>query len=173
MLRKGWLAHVIDEDRLVAFGLTDWANTALNVTLRTTGYQRNRRGAKPPDRHRRRCTLFSHSGARHQIKIDKAIDTRELCWCRVCLQTASDCEVSSERFLEFSRSESQFMRHDSVLLSILFHIFRVCKKYILLIYCNTIRILGCLGGVSWIGLFHYLKLICIYENKWSFEVFFS
>ena len=72
MPRNGWLAHVVDESRLFAFGATDWAPAAFNVALP------DRLGlnmaAAAPNRLALSgdASLFSHEGLGHQLKISKA-----------------------------------------------------------------------------------------------------
>ncbi len=71
--RTGWLAHVIDENRLAAFGSTDWANAAFNVALpdrlgiNMTADAPNRLAIAGE------ASLFCHEGSSHQLKINKAL----------------------------------------------------------------------------------------------------
>nr|WP_298101339.1 DUF2793 domain-containing protein [uncultured Shinella sp.] len=72
MPRTGWLAHAVDENRLLTFGATDWALSAFNVALpdrigiNATATAPNRLALAGD------ASLFSHEGAGHQLKINKA-----------------------------------------------------------------------------------------------------
>jgi hypothetical protein len=80
MPRAGWLAHALDENRLLAFGPADWALAAFNVALperlgiNATADAPNRLALSGE------ASLFTHEGAGHQIKINKALaaDTASL-----------------------------------------------------------------------------------------------
>lgn len=70
--RTGWLAHVVDEDRLLTFGPADWVLAAFNVALpERLGLNAD---AEAPNRLvvAGEASLFTHEGAGHQIKINKS-----------------------------------------------------------------------------------------------------
>jgi len=70
--REGWLVWVADEDALLAYNGSAWVatateiNPAAKVGINTTADTTNRLSVSSP------ATLFSHEGAGHQLKINKA-----------------------------------------------------------------------------------------------------
>lgn len=72
MPRTGWLAHVVDEDRLLTFGPADWALAAFNVALpERLGLNA---AAEAPNRLvvAGEASLFTHEGMGHQIRLNKS-----------------------------------------------------------------------------------------------------
>ena len=75
MPRTGWLAHAVDENVLLTFGSSDWALSAFNVALpdrlglNATATAPNRLALAGD------ASLFTHEGAGHQLKINKAAAT--------------------------------------------------------------------------------------------------
>ena len=70
--REGWLAFVLDENRLLAFKAGDWAAAAFDVAIpsevgiNATADATNRLAVAAP------ASLFTNEGAGHQIKVNKA-----------------------------------------------------------------------------------------------------
>lgn len=70
--REGWLASVLDENRLLAFTAGDWAPAAFAVAsldrlgINATADATNRLAVAAP------ASLFNNEGAGHQIKVNKA-----------------------------------------------------------------------------------------------------
>ncbi|WP_421579354.1 DUF2793 domain-containing protein [Shinella sp. M31] len=75
MPRTGWLAYAVDENVLLTFGSSDWALSAFNVALpdrlglNATATAPNRLALAGD------ASLFTHEGAGHQLKINKAAAT--------------------------------------------------------------------------------------------------
>ena len=73
--KTGWTAYVVDEATAVAFDGTDWTSAAENpglfaqVGVSATPDATNRLAVSSP------ASLFSHDGAGHQIKVNKALAT--------------------------------------------------------------------------------------------------
>lgn len=68
--RTGWLAHIVDEQRFVVYDGTSWSETSLGTPdtlgINTTADSTNRLALSSP------ASLFTHEGAGHQAKINKA-----------------------------------------------------------------------------------------------------
>ncbi len=70
--REGWLAYVLDENRLLAFRAGDWAPAAVALAsldrlgINATADATNRLAVAAP------ASLFNNEGAGHQIKVNKA-----------------------------------------------------------------------------------------------------
>ena len=70
--REGWLAQVIDENRLLVFRAGDWLSAAFDIAvadrigINATADATNRLAVAAP------ASLFNNEGAGHQIKVNKA-----------------------------------------------------------------------------------------------------
>lgn len=70
--REGWLAHVLDENRMLVFTAGGWSAAAFAVAIpdevgiNTSADATNRLAVAAP------ASLFTHAGAGHQLKINKA-----------------------------------------------------------------------------------------------------
>jgi hypothetical protein len=70
--REGWLAHVLDENRILVFKAGSWSPAAFAVAIpdqvgiNTSADTTNRLAVASP------ASLFTNDGAGHQIKINKA-----------------------------------------------------------------------------------------------------